>query len=168
MNNGPVVSTSFKPNALFFRENRIGTSRHCWQTDMLIVGWQKQDKGEFWVVQTLSNGIERSPLSYIAVGHFGIDDCCLAPISNLEHITWQAGPYVDRDISSVENEWRTWTSINISMASIVKLEDVFKAKGTTVLSDAVVTVRDKTKKAHSKMAKLRSVTWDAVKKQFTV
>jgi hypothetical protein len=47
MNNGPVFSTSFNPNVLFLRENIIGKSKHGWQTNMLIVGWQQQSRGEF-------------------------------------------------------------------------------------------------------------------------
>eukprot|EP00956_Cyclotella_meneghiniana_P012703 scaffold18066_cov42-Cyclotella_meneghiniana.AAC.1 len=172
MNSGPVVSTSFTPNAFFLRENTIGKSEQCWQSDILIVGWQQQARGEFWIVQPLYNiGSAQAPVAYVAVGHFGLDDCCLAPMSNLENSTWQPGPYFDHDLSNVEKEWQTWPSMECSVLSMNELDDVFKQIVRVDISSGIlkiVTVRNKNKKAHSRTASLESIVWNATECCFKV
>lgn len=169
MNCGPVVSTSFKPNALFLRENSIGKSNKCWQSDILVIGWQQQARGDFWIVQPLSNNPFIPPTAaYVAIGHFCLDDCCLAPKSNLENYTWQSGPYFDYDMSGVEMEWQTWSTME---CTVVSIDNVFKQVGSVDISSGkgtIVTLRDKNKKAHSRKGTLQSIKWSAAECRFKV
>ena len=168
MKNGPVVSTSFCPTDAFLSTNTIGKSHNLHQNDILIVGWKQLAAGEVWIVQPLYNGCGLiSQVVYVAMGQFGIDDCCLAPKSNLENKSWQSGPYYDTSMKGVENKWQTWTGMESSTYSI---DALFKEMGTVSLGSLsevpTVTIRDKAKKAHSRKATLTSVKWEPEKHQF--
>mmetsp|Transcript_23036 Transcript_23036/g.49873 ORF Transcript_23036/g.49873 Transcript_23036/m.49873 type:complete len:371 (+) Transcript_23036:26-1138(+) len=168
LKNGPVVSTTFCPSDTFLSNHAIGKSIHCHQSGILVVGWKQLSSGEVWIVQPLyrSGGL-RSQVAYVAVGQFGIDDCCLAPKNDLQDTPWQPGPYYDGSMVGVESKWQTWTSIEFHLVSV---DNLFKETGSTNLINPnnVVTVRDKTKIAHSKKANLSSITWDSAKNKFCV
>ena len=105
-----------------------------------------------------------SQVVYVAIGQFSIDDCCLAPKSNFENITWQSGPYYDAKMTSVENVWQTWTYICCYENSI---DSFFKEIGTISLGVyPTITIRDKNKIAHSRKATLTSVKWEPEKLRF--
>ena len=53
------------------------------------------------------DGCLSSQVAHVAVGHFGLGECCLAPENNLENTPWQSGPYHDGNLAGVENEWQT-------------------------------------------------------------
>jgi len=169
MKNGPVVSTSFCPTDAFLSTNSIGKSDNSIQSDILIVGWKQLASGEVWIVQPLyHNGGLTSQVVYVAMGQFGIDDCCLAPKSNLENKPWQSGPYYDANMTGVENVWQTWPVIESFVDSI---DALFKEIGTVVslgtLTEApTITVRDENKIAHSKKATLNSVKWEPERRQY--
>jgi hypothetical protein len=167
MNRGPVVSTSFCPSDAFLNNNGIGSSRYCHQIDILIVGWKQLTTGEVWILQPLyGDGGTTQPV-YVAVGQFGIDDCCLVPMDDLENLPWQSGPYYDISTAGVEDAWQTCPSIESHPSSI---DSLFKAIGTTnfCMSRTVVTVRDKHKKAKSRKATLVAIVWDTDKERFDV
>mmetsp|Transcript_5521 Transcript_5521/g.13841 ORF Transcript_5521/g.13841 Transcript_5521/m.13841 type:complete len:274 (+) Transcript_5521:28-849(+) len=70
-NNGPVVSTSFRPSEMFLSSNTISKSDHGHQSDILIVGWRQLSSGEVWIVQPLYyNGGVLSQVVYVAVMQF--------------------------------------------------------------------------------------------------
>lgn len=165
MKNGPVVSTSFCPTDAFLSTNSIGKSDNSIQNKILVVGWKQLASGEVWIVQPLyHNGGLTSQVVYVAMGQFGIDNCCLAPKSNLENKPWQPGPYYNANMTAVENVWRTARSINCHTVSI---DSLFKDIGTISLGvHPTVTVRDKIKLAHSRKATLTSVEWVQERHQF--
>lgn len=158
---GPVVSTSFCPTYTFLSNNTVGQNNQCYQKDILIVGWQQLSSGEVWLVQPLYyDGGLTSQVVHVAVGHFGIDDCCLAPKSDLKDMPWQGGPYYDGNMGG--DGWLSWDGVDFAVDS---LDSFIKEIGC---SNNVVTVRDKSKKAHSRSANLHSVKWDSTKNKFTI
>jgi hypothetical protein len=167
MNRGPVVSTSFCPSDAFLNSNTIGRSCHRHQSDILIVGWKQLTTGEVWIVQPLYRDGSTTQPVHVAIGQFGIDDCCLAPNGDLENLPWQSGPYYDMSMAGIENVWQTCPAIECHPSSV---DSLFKAIGTTniSMSNTIVTVRDKNKKAKSRKATLRKIAWDADKQWFDV
>jgi len=171
MKNGPVVSTSFQPSDIFLSNHAIGQSDHCHQGDILIVGWKQLSSGEVWIVQPLyHDGGLLSQIAFVAVGQFGLEDCCLAPMDDFEDTPWQSGPYYDADLTAVEGVWQTWLGLNVYLKSMSELDSLFKEMGTALFSNSshVVTVRNKRKKAHSRKATLNSSKWNETKKSFQV
>ena len=159
--NGPVVSTSFCPSSAFVSNNSIQ------QRDILIVGWKQLPSGEVWILQPLyHHGDQISQVVYVGIGKYGIDDCCLAPKSSLENTPWQSGPYYDNSMRGMENEWQSWTGMVCYESSV---DFLFKEIGTISLgdlSDTVVTIRNRNKRAHSRKATLDSIKWEHEKHAF--
>lgn len=158
MTRGPVVSTSFKPNATFLKHN---PTLRC-QSEYLIVGWTQEPVGEVWIVSPLVSPIM---FVYVSCGQFCVDDCCIAPISSLQDTTWECGPYYDVDMSHVRDNWRgAPTELKFYVPSISKLEPLLKEIGTLDISSGQgqkVCIRDVHKRAHSKIGTLQSIKWVA-------
>jgi hypothetical protein len=167
MMNGPIVSISFRPSEIFLSSNSIGSSDHCHQGDILIVGWKQLSTGEVWITQPLFHaGGRLSQVAYVAMFQFGIDECCLAPTRDLENDSWQSGPHYDLPFST-NDQWRTMTRIRLNVPN---LEVLFKTIGTTSfmnIGGPIVTLRNIRKNAHSRKARLDSVKWNEDKKKFT-
>lgn len=164
---GPVVSTSFRPSDGFLRVNP--TMGH--QNDYLIIGWTQLPSGEVWLVQPLIQcGATISSPVYVAIGQFGIDECCLALTDDLENKPWESGPYYDEgNLHGIEEEWRTWPGINCCLNSLAELEPCIKEVGTIhTNSPPNITIRNKEKIAHSRKAWLRSFGWNKEKKKWQV
>lgn len=164
MERGPVVSTSFEPNEAFLKHHTILRR----QKEFLIVGWIQQPAGEVWVVAPLYDFDCASLAVHVSFGQFGIDDCCVAPKSSLEHITWESGPYLDIDMSKVDAGWMTgWSSMFHETPHLSDLEPLLKEIGTVWISPSsdnqqqnqLVCIRDKSKKAHSRKGTLTSIKW---------
>ena len=164
---GPVVSASFEPSEAFLNSNNIGKQR-----EVLIIGWTQLASGEVWIVQPLATFAHITPSTiYVAVGQFEVDTLCLAPKCNFDDVPWQAGPYYDGNMNGIEDEWRIWGNIQFYVRSLCQLDDLFKETGATLFgipTKPVVTVRNKSKKAHSRRATLDGITWNSVKGTFTV
>ena len=167
---GPVISTSFVLTSAFasssenvdsFWGDRIG-EKH----PVVIVGWELTSFGEVWRVTACGDSI----LS-IAIGQFGIDEACIAPVSNLEHVSWQSGPFLDLDVTDWAADWMAWTEPEFfltsdQLASLSQcLDDGFRSvKGKC----ARFVVRDKTKLAHSRVWYLEDIQWDQTTKMWNV
>ena len=95
---GLVVSTLFEPNEAFLNHNSA-LLHH--QTECLIVGWKQQPAGEVWIVAPLIASILFSKNTPVSFGRYSIADCCLAPINSLGNSTWEAGPYLDINMTGV-------------------------------------------------------------------
>mmetsp|Transcript_15268 Transcript_15268/g.34205 ORF Transcript_15268/g.34205 Transcript_15268/m.34205 type:complete len:396 (-) Transcript_15268:1318-2505(-) len=184
--NGPVVSTSFCPSDAFWNTGSFDPfdqSDYGHQNDMLIVGWKQLASGEVWIVQPLyHDGGVCCQAAHVATGQFGIEERCVAPSNNFENQSWQPGPYFDCDMDTLVKKWQTWpiTSVTTSVDSMNALDSLFKEIGTAQLStlssssqqssfsSRLITLRDKQKKAHSRKAFLRSITWDKTKSKFMI
>ena len=164
---GPVVSTSFRPSDGFLSANP--TMGH--QNDYLIIGWAQLPSGEVWLVQPLlRRGATISSPVHVAIGQFGIDECCLALTDNLENKSWEPGPYFDNDMHGAEEEWKTWSNINFPLNSLADLEPFMKEVGKihTNAPPPHITIRNRKKIAHSRKARLRSFGWNKEKKKWQV
>jgi hypothetical protein len=142
-----------------------------YQNDYLIIGWTQLPSGEAWLVQPLiQRGATISSPVYVAMGQFGIDECCLAPTNDLENIPWESGPYFDNDMHGAEEEWRTWPGINCDLNSLADLEPFMKEVGKihTNASPPHITIRNKEKIAHSRKARLLSFGWNKEEKKWQV
>jgi len=161
--NGPVVSTSFCPSTAFVSDNSIQ------QRDILIVGWKQLPSGEAWIVQPLcKEGSRVSKVACVAIGQYGIDDRCVAPMNSFDNKPWQSGPYYDTSMRGAENVWRSWKGLKVTTTSV---DALFRKIGTTKLGSLslpVVTVRNELKIAHSRKARVSSITWDAKVNSFNV
>mmetsp|Transcript_15270 Transcript_15270/g.34211 ORF Transcript_15270/g.34211 Transcript_15270/m.34211 type:complete len:390 (-) Transcript_15270:1318-2487(-) len=184
--NGPVVSTSFCPSDAFWNTGSFDPFDQLvydHQSDMLIIGWEQLASGEVWIVQPLyHDGGVCCQAAHVATGQFGIEERCVAPSNNFENQSWQPGPYFDCDMDTLVKKWQTWpiTSVTTSVDSMNALDSLFKEIGTAQLStlssssqqssfsSRLITLRDKQKKAHSRKAFLRSITWDKTKSKFMI
>jgi hypothetical protein len=163
MNRGPVVSTSFCPSDAFLNNHIIGKSSHCYQSDIIIIGWMQLSTGEVWILQPLYRDKSTTQPVFVGMGQFGLDDCCLAPRSNFEHMPWQSGPYYDINTAGNEDALQTWARMTTFVRS---LDSVFKTFGTANLS--AITVRDKAKHSKSRKAAIRRIEWNGEKQMFVI
>jgi len=165
MSRGAVVSTSFCPSDGFLDANP--TMGH--QNDYLIIGWTQLPAGEVWLVRPLHQRgtVVPSPV-HVAIGQFGIDECCLAPTNDFDNIPWEDGPYYDGNMKGCEEKWRTCTKIIFFLSSWAELEPIMKTVGTinTNSSSPNITIRNKEKIAHSRKGRLRSFGWIEEKKKW--
>ena len=141
------------------------------QHELLIVGWSLTPYGEAWNVQYLydnPNGTYGSPpnsqnpsIIKIGFGQFNIDTLCLAPKSNLEHISWQNGPYFDVDFSDAP-QWRKWLQMDLpaSQSELILLGKCFEKKKGMFSGDSFV-IRDREKLAHSASYVLKNLRFRA-------
>jgi len=168
-----------------FLKKRVGGEH-----ELLIVGWCLTSFGEMWKVLPLwesitdsdddddddddeSNTEEEMPsATLIGFGQFGIDDLCLAPESNLDHLSWQHGPYFDSNFIDVP-EWREWKEMDLPLSG-VEFQALAKCfKNTKGLVDAATTgacfvIRDQSKPAHSATYRLKEVRWEENTKEWIV
>lgn len=167
---GPVISTSFvlapnyvssSENMSSFLEDRIGKNH-----PVVIVGWELTAFGEVWRAIACDDTVIP-----IAFGQFGIDEACIAPVSNLEHVSWQSGPFLDLDVSNWPVDWMSWTEPEFLLTSdqlatlSERLDEGFRSvKGKR----ARFVVRDKTKLAHSRVWYLDDIKWDPTAKKWNI
>ena len=160
------MSTTFRPSDGFLSANP--TMGH--QNDYLIIGWTQLPAGEVWLVQPLiQRGATTSSLAHVAIGQFGIDECCLALTDDLENIPWESGPYYDGNMHKIEEKWKTWPGIKFPLNSLAELEPFMKEVGTIHTNEPPhITIRNKEKIAHSRKAQLRSFGWNKEEKRWQV
>lgn len=108
--NGPVISFSFIPSSSFALEHSdsIVKSRIKKHHYALIVGWKLTEYGSVWLVQSY-NG---ETTFEVPVGQCSIDETILVPKDDFSNVTWQCGPYYDKDMSSFRG-WLQSESITL-------------------------------------------------------
>mmetsp|Transcript_11031 Transcript_11031/g.16684 ORF Transcript_11031/g.16684 Transcript_11031/m.16684 type:complete len:581 (+) Transcript_11031:111-1853(+) len=96
----------------------------------------------------------------IGFGQFGIDDLCLAPMSNMEDRSWQPGPYFTSDFSEAPH-WREWNEMDLPLLD-VELKQLAKCftNGHGLMSGDSFVIRDGVKKAHSSNYKVKNLRWE--------
>ena len=167
---GPVLSTSFVLTPGFansteymdsFSMDRINKNH-----PVLIIGWKLTTFGEVWLVRSYDDTVVA-----IAFGQFGIDKVCLAPESNLEHVSWQSGPFLDVDMSSWPTDWMTWTTPDFLVTSteLENLSECFE-DGLMAAKEkrSRFVVRNKNKRAHSRVWYLEEIKWIALDKMWNI
>lgn len=173
MTSGPVVSVSFRLTSVYFNQlkrNMEGeTTEGAFVSDilndvheLLITGWCLTPFGEAWEIEPVLSSVGSKSLKStfrIGFGQFGIDELCLAPKSNLDHITWQPGPYFDSDFSSAP-DWREWSEMDLPVTDdeLKSLSKCFGSKGFMTGSPFVI--RDAKKKALSASYLIRNLHYD--------
>ena len=170
MENGPVVSTSFVLSRTFLENEKYSSSflksRVEMTHEVVIVGWMSAAAGDFWLVKSLD---AYSPPVPIAMGHFGIDDCCMSPIVNFSNVAWQHGPYFDATFSS--DEWMGWSALLLDLSS-AELEDLACCFKTGLLDASrqrtPFVIRNKNKLAHSRRYRLKEISWNKEKSKWTL
>jgi len=100
----------------------------------------------------------------ISMGHFGIDDACIAPkLERLDHLCWQKGPYFDVDFED-SPEWREWGELELPLidAELKKMFQTFFPGGfSSACSErSPIVLRDKNKPAHSDTFFATDLKWD--------
>lgn len=171
MASGPVVSVSFRLTTVYFnqlKKSSEGTTEGTFVTDilndvheLLITGWCLTPFGEAWEIEPVLSpmGPTKTSTLRIGFGQFGIDDLCLAPKSNLDHISWQPGPYFDSDFSSAP-DWREWSEMDLPVtdAELKSLSKCFGTKG--FMAGEPFVIRDAKKKALSASYLIRNLYYD--------
>jgi len=159
--NGPVISFSFIPTKAFAQEHsesivksRIKKHHYC-----LIIGWKLTEYGEVWLVQ-IYNGVE---IFEIPVGRYAIEEIILAPKDKYLHITWQQGPYHDKDMTHFHG-WHNYEDIALILKTN-ELEELAEIFGNKPFHEVIVektrfVIRDKKKPSHSRSCSLTSLKWD--------
>ena len=161
IHNGPVISFSFIPTAAFAQEHResIVKSRIKKHHYCLIIGWKLTEYGEVWLVQSY-NGAE---ILHVPVGRFSIEETILAPKDNYLNVTWQRGPYYDKDMADF-NGWHHCEDITLILKSneLEEFAEIFGDKPfhEIILEKTRFVIRDKRKQAHSRSCSLTSLKWD--------
>lgn len=144
--------------------------------ELLIVGWGITSFGEVWKVLPLWESKQQGdvheindttedpvpPLTLIGIGQFGIDRLCLAPKTNLDHLSWQLGPYFDSDFSDAPR-WREWKEMDLPLTpgEFQNLATCFE-KGLihAASSRLCFVIRDQTRLAHSASYRLKEFRWE--------
>jgi hypothetical protein len=170
MTSGPVVSVSFRLTAVYFNQlkrSSEGTTEGAFVTnilndvhELLITGWCLTPFGEAWEIEPVLSSIDlKTSAIHIGFGQFGIDDLCLAPKSNLDHISWQPGPYFDSDFSSAP-DWREWGEMDLPVtdAELKSLSKCFGTKG--FMTGEPFVIRDAKKKALSASYIIHNLYYD--------
>lgn len=164
---GPVISFSFIPtkNLAAKYPNSIVSSRIKKHHYCLLIGWKLTEFGEVWLVQSY-RGTETME---IPVGQFNIEETVIFPKGDFKNVSWQQGPYFDRDMSTYPT-WFECPRIEFMMSSI-ELEEfvcIFGSIGIhQIISDKVrFVIRDLNCVAHSRSCKLTEVCFDRKKKMW--
>jgi hypothetical protein len=160
--NGPVISFSFLPTEDFsdhygssIIKSRINKHHYC-----MIIGWKLSEFGEVWLVQTY----DAKHVIEIPFGSYSIDETILAPKDDFFNITWQQGPYFDRDLSKFP-EWYNYKEITFLLNS-EELENFCEMalEGKSILEanskKTRFVIRDKNKPAHSRSCALEDIKWE--------
>ncbi len=166
---GPVISFSFiptrqlaakYPNSIL--ESRIKKHQYC-----LILGWKLTEFGEVWLVQSY-HGKE---ILHIPVGQFNIEETIIFPKDDFNQVTWQQGPYFDRDMSS-SNRWFESKEIGF-LLNPNELEDLVTIFGDSGIHQAITeklrfVIRDIKCPAHSRSCRLQEVSFDQSMKRWKI
>lgn len=167
--NGPVVSHSFIPTTSFATEHsksivpsRIKKHHYC-----MIIGWTLTEYGEAWLVQSYNGG----EIMDIPVGRFSIDETIIAPKSSFVNLTWQQGPYFDRDMT-LNKGWHNVEEITLKLSEneLGKFAETF---GDKDFSEAIIektrfVIRDKNKNAHSRSCSMQSLQWNKMQQVWDI
>eukprot|EP00592_Proboscia_alata_P005289 CAMPEP_0194368206 /NCGR_PEP_ID=MMETSP0174-20130528/16449_1 /TAXON_ID=216777 /ORGANISM="Proboscia alata, Strain PI-D3" /LENGTH=472 /DNA_ID=CAMNT_0039144463 /DNA_START=55 /DNA_END=1473 /DNA_ORIENTATION=+ len=171
--NGPVVSTSFKLDADFLKKIQNNTQFAVLASlvgknhPLMIEGWGKTSRGQVWIVAPFQHNEKRT---FIPMNFAKIDNCCLAPKSNFEDMTWEKGPYFDHP-SGKSEAWTTIGSAKFSAAT-AELEmlgncfncGIFEA----INKKKKFTLRNSLKKAHSRACVLKDIEWKGDKSKWEI
>lgn len=159
---GPVISFSFIPSSAFALEHgkNIVRSRIKKHHYAMIVGWKLTEFGTVWLVQSY-NG---KTLMEVPVGHNSIDETILAPKDDYMNVTWQSGPYYDKDMSNFEG-WLQSESISLILKSH-DLEDLAEMFGNKSFDEVIrdrerFVIRDKKTNAHSRACVIERLNWES-------
>jgi hypothetical protein len=159
--NGPVISFSFTPTSSFARDHsesivksRIKKHHYC-----MIIGWKLTEYGEVWLVQSY-NGSE---ILQVPVGQSAIEETILFPKNNFLFVTWQQGPYYDRDMTNYRG-WHQYEELSLILKSH-ELEELAELFGERPFHEVIsertrFVVRDKKKNAHSRSCFIDRLKWD--------
>jgi len=159
---GPDVSTSFYltqgflnagEHSSYFHASLVG-GNHA----LLIVGWKLSAFGEMWLARSI-RGSHDIP---IAIGQFSIEDKVLAPTNDFSQYAWQNEKKAFDMEGIGQYDWYSWGRLECSISD-GRLSALFQALGCSV-SEALkkenyVVVRDAKKKARSRAAYLKNITW---------
>ena len=207
MERGPVVSTSFVLTEAFLKASRDDVTANNNNNNssfpafdhamigkvhpVLIIGWDLTAFGEVWLLKPLHTTSDTDVASAIATsdstassiwkvafGQFGIDDEILAPMNNFETYTWQPGPYFDLELSATTPQWRSWSSLQVSIThdDLEKLGEALCCNTgdghggdgdddhnnnfmMAASTKKKFVIRDTTKFAHSKFGYLETIKW---------
>lgn len=158
---GPVISFSFIPTkslATKFPDSivpsRVKKHHYC-----LLIGWRLTEFGDVWLVQSYRG----NEIMEIPVGQFNIEETIIFPKDDFKNVSWQQGPYFDRDMSN-HPDWFGCAQIEFAVSSS-ELEDFVCTFGNLgihkIISDKVrFVIRDETCIAHSRSCKLSEVSFD--------
>lgn len=164
---GPVISFSFIPTknlaAKFpdcIIDSRIKKHHYC-----LLVGWKLTEFGEVWLVQSYHG----NKLMEIPVGQYNIEETIIFPKDDFKNVTWQQGPYFDKDMSN-HKDWFECSEIDFKLSSS-ELEDFVCIFGNLGISQIITdkvrfVIRDVNCVAHSRSCKLADVSFDRKKKMW--
>jgi len=171
MNNGPIVSTSFKLSKAFQKGNGIDKSFLSQHDEVshpiLITGWKCTEFGEVWIC----NSIDSSKNHIVAFGHFCINDNCIAPKCDFRNTTWQPGPYFDYDFSNVTDDWRSWPNLKMYLKSedLERLGACFEHGFVSAVKPEVhFELCERNRRAHSRTCCLKELGWDAERRKWRV
>ena len=155
--NGPVVSISFSPNKHHSFVVSPWAKAEGATYPVLIVGWEVSAIGETWIIKTADTSkFEKE--ERISIGHFEIDERCIAPKSNLSHINWQDST-ISIVLSSVKgSNWYEWTQLETFLSSI-ELETLGKSMGGQALMKTPFLVIECDVWARSRWGTLRDIAW---------
>ena len=147
------------------------------------MGWDVSAIGETWIVKTTTRsttttttytGTEEAELEHrLAMGQFHIDTQCLAPASNLHHLSWQDDSIaLDIPNLAAATGWYEWPAM-VTHLSPLRLKAFGKALGEDGLVGAAAKrtpflVRDETVRAQSRWATLQGVSWEPTTQQWKV
>lgn len=151
--NGPVVSLSFVPRVVYPMASHPAAlipSAVPEKHEVLIVGWERRGFAWFWLVKRLHDGTRNDkdePLR-IAMGQFGIDKECVAPMSSFLDTCWQHGPHLN--VFCLPEGWMKWPRLSLKLHK-TELEQLC----INPLKSFVV--RDKERFAHSRRYELTAM-----------
>jgi len=174
MHGGPVVSTTFIPDEKIAKrysasiiESRLNKYHYC-----LIVGWTGTSNGEVWLVQNYQG----NAIIHVPIGRHHIEDIVVFPKNRLDTLTWQNGPYLDRDMSKVDG-WLEMNSVELVIKTheLELLAEVFDGHGLhhVMANKERFVLRDMKIQSKSRSCILAEVIWDKhakvwiIKCQFT-
>jgi hypothetical protein len=176
---GPVLSVSFTLSASFANSPEHKDS-YCAERinqnhPVILVGWNLTSFGEVWLVRSFDDNVTTP----IAFGQFKIDELCMAPMSDLDNVSWQGGPFVDVDMSQWPKDWRNWTTPEffLSSSELERLSECLEGGFlVTPLSSPASTnpesrrfvIRDAARRAHSRTWYLQDIQFVSSTKQWKV
>ena len=167
---GPVISFSFIPTKSFAAKypNSILPSRIKKHHYCLIIGWKLTEFGEVWLVQSYHG----NEIMYVPIGQLNIEETIIYPRDDLKSITWQHGPYFDRDMSD-DNSWFESPELELHLSSI-ELEELALVFGGSIgvyqaiKEEVRFVIRDLKCSAHSRSCKLEEIIFDREERSWRI